>query len=337
MSRDGKINRGRSLSYYDKVKQQIKQYAHVENMHASLPDVQQYYQQKYNRDRSQALFGVSNYFEFYAKPLISAIKQTKKPDVISIGSGDGAVELGVAKLLNKAGVEFQFHLLELSPIQLDRARDRVSAEGLLDHFSFLETDLNNWEPSQQYAGAMAHHSLHHVVNLEHLFDGVKSSVLGCFCTMDMIGRNGHMRWPEVLEIVQRFWDILPAEKRKHRVLPNFEDGFYNHDCSTEGFEGIRAQDILPCLVDRFGFEAFYAYGGLVDPFVSRGFGHHYDMSKDWDRSFIDLVASLNDILLECGYIKPTQMHAVMNINLETVPRVYRNRTPEFCIRNQSSD
>jgi hypothetical protein len=321
--------------YAKRVQAQITQYAGVENMHA-LPDISGYWRAKFVRDAVRNVFGVERHLDFYAKPFLAAVQKTGNSNLVSIGAGDGAIELGVAKIMRQAGAKFRFHLLELSPIQIARGRRNAAEAGLTSCVTFIEADINTWKPSEEYAGVMAHHSLHHVQNLEGLFDEIKQSLLGCFCTMDMIGRNGHMRWPEVLQLVQLFWAIIPPEKRKHKVLPNFEQGFYNHDCSKEGFEGIRAQDILPCLVERFGFQSFYAFGGLIDPFISRGFGHHYDSKNDWDRSFIDLVGTLNDILIECGHIKPTQMHAIMTTDMDVTPKTYRGRTPTFCIRSMQN-
>jgi hypothetical protein len=71
----------------------------------------------------------------------------------------------------------------------------------------------------------------------------------------------------------------------------------------------------------------------VDPFVGRAFGRHYDAQNPWDTAFIDLVARLNDILINCGYIKPTQMFAVMTTDTKALPVVYGNRTPTFCRRS----
>jgi hypothetical protein len=318
-------------SYAKRLQAQISQYANVENMHRGLSDIAPYWKAKFIQKGVREVFDVRGQFEFYAKPFLKAMERSASGNLLSIGSGDAAVEIDVAKMMRKANADFCFELLELSPIQIQRAKRNVEKAGLTAYFEFTEEDVNQWSPNRQYAAIMAHHSLHHVQNLEGLFDSVKGCLLGYFCTMDIIGRNGHMRWPEVLELVQMFWAIIPAEKRKHATLKNFEKGFYNYDCSKQGFEGIRAQDILPCLVERFGFESFFAFGGLIDPFVGRGFGHHYDANKEWDRSFIDLVAYLNDVLIDCGYIKPTQMYAVMTTDAATIPKTYRGRTPEACI------
>ncbi len=96
---------------------------------------------------------------------------------------------------------------------------------------------------------MCHHALHHVLNLEHLISAIRASLhpKGCFVSIDVIGRNGHMRWPEALEFIERIWRFLPDEKRYHHVLKTSDQEYVNRDCSTKGFEGIRSQDILPIL------------------------------------------------------------------------------------------
>jgi SAM-dependent methyltransferase len=323
---------GAEEAYARRVASQITQYANVENMNAFFPDVALYWKSKYIRTTMLQIFGIQNHYQFYAQPFMRAIEKTRCHDIASIGCGDGLMETAIAKIMRDSGTEFNFHLLELSPNQIERAERNVSAAGLTQYFHFHEVDINRWNPPIKFAAFMAHHSLHHIQNLEHVFDAIKSSLLGCFCTMDVIGRNGHMRWPEVLELMQLIWSVLPEEKRKHKILPGFEKEFVNWNCATEGFEGIRAQDILPCLTHRFGFDGFFAYGGLTDPFVSRGFGHHYDMRNPQDRALIDLICTLNDLLIDLGHIKPTQMLAVMTPEATQLPRIFRRRTPEFCIR-----
>jgi hypothetical protein len=320
--------------YEARVKQQISQYAALsENMHTQESLIGEYYKDNFTRAASQAILGATSHINFYANYLGDSITKTGCVDIASVGSGDGSLEVQIAKKLKAAGKDFQFHLLELSPILVKQAEKILAENNLSNHFQLHETDLNNWEPSREYAGIMAHHSLHHIQNLENLFDAIDGSLLGYFCTMDMIGRNGHMRWPETLEIIQLIWKTLPPEKRQHQHIKGFEEEFINWDCSGEGFEGIRAQDILPELVNRFGFELFYAFGGIIDPFIGRGFRKNYDPGNPKDTAIIDLVGHLNELLLDLGQIKPTQMAAAMTRDRNQIPRVYKNRTPEFCIRH----
>jgi hypothetical protein len=318
--------------YEERIKAQIKQYANIDGDMHSIPDISSYYRNNFVKQQTAEIFGTTGVTEFYADPMIRSIERTGLSRIASIGPGDGTIELQIAKYLHARNVEFKFTLLELSPILLEKAVRNFHREGLADLLDPQEVDINTWSPTTEYACYMAHHSLHHIESLERLFDGVKASVLGNFVTMDMIGRNGHMCWPEVLEMVEKIWAFLPVDKRQHYALKGYEKQFINWDCSKQGFEGIRAQDILPLLVTRFGFEGFLGFGGLIDPFVSRGFGRHYNATVLEDRAFIDFLGHINDILLDLGYIKPTKMFAVMTKDMGTKTKCIGRRTPYFSVR-----
>jgi hypothetical protein len=156
---------------------------------------------------------------------------------------------------------------------------------------------------------------------------------GVFVTNDMIGRNGHMRWPEVLEFVESIWAFMPDRYKLNRQLNRFEAEFVNWDCSHEGFEGVRAQDILPLLNGTFEFESFLAFGGIVDVFVDRAFGHNFDPSSDIDKAFVDFLQLLGDRLTDAAVVKPTTMFAVMSKQTGLTTRVWRNWTPTACERH----
>ena len=141
-----------------------------------------------------------------------------------------------------------------------------------------------------------------------------------------------MRWPEALTLVRTLWNTLPDHYKYNHQLKRLEIEFDNWDCSKEGFEGIRAQDILPLLVERFSFELFIGWGGVIDIFIDRSFGHNFDPAKEWDRSFIDEVHRLNEESLENGLIKPTQILAAMSKSSRTTTRQYKHLSPRFCIR-----
>jgi len=327
---------GEGTDYQKKLEEQIQQYKTSENMHSQLSDIFAYWQQEYFRPRFRDICGVNNHLEFYWKPIAERIKLTGCCDLISFGSGDAQVELGVATGLKSEGIEdFRFHCVELSPIQIERAQEFVDKAGLTDNFVFVEADFNTWKSNGQiFAGAMCHHPLHHVLELEHLIPAIREALhpQGCFVSIDVVGRNGHMRWPEALEIIEHIWRFLPEEKRYHHILKSLDEEYVNRDCSTQGFEGIRAQDILPILRDNFEFETFFAFGNLIDVFTSRGFGANFNSNDELDKAFIDFVQYLNDLLIDLGHIKPTRMCAVMVLDENRSTRTYKNWSPEFCTR-----
>lgn len=326
----------KSKEYLKRIKEQVRQYENTENMHAQLSDIFRYWQEKYFKPRFTDVCQVNNHLEFYWKPFAKRINETGCKNIISFGSGDAQVEIGVAKGLKKEGIDnFRFYCVELSPIQIQRSREFLKKEDLEENFVFIESDFNTWQSDGQvFSGAMCHHALHHVQDLEHLIGAIRDSLhpQGCFVSIDVIGRNGHMRWPEALEIIERIWRFLPEEKRHHHILNTLDQEYVNRDCSTEGFEGIRSQDILPILNQNFKFEKFLAFGNLIDVFTSRGFGPSFDANNDIDKAFIDFIQYLNDLLIDQGYLKPTRMCAVMVLDSDITPKTYKNWTPEFCLR-----
>ncbi|MBM4362211.1 MAG: class I SAM-dependent methyltransferase, partial [Deltaproteobacteria bacterium] len=293
-------------------------YREVADIH-ELPEIAHYWSNRHLRPRLNSVFGTDGVADFFARPLARCVAGGTPSDpavVVSVGSGDASVELAVARRLRELGAPpFRIHCLEVSPVLLARAEEAVARAGLGDCFHLEATDLNRWSPSRRYAGAMAHHSLHHLVELERIFDGLAGALEpgGAFVANDMIGRNGHMRWPETLEVIERIWAFLDDRYKVNRQLRRLESEFVNWDCSTEGFEGVRAQDILPLLIERFQFDAFLAVGGITDVFVDRSFGHNYDPDDARDRAFIDFLQYLNDQLIDSGAIKPTTLFAVASV------------------------
>lgn len=180
---------------------------------------------------------------------------------------------------------------------------------------------------------MANHSLHHIEKLEHVFDWSHAhlSDRGTFATCDIIGRNGHMRWPEVEVVLQSLWTLLPEHHRTNRLRVGVEHRFINHDCSGEGFEGVRAQDILPLLLERFYPARFLGFGGLIDIFVDRCFGHNFNRNNPSDVAFINAVAVIGDALLDSGAATPTMMQAHFT-KAKTDPVYFRNRSAERSVR-----
>jgi SAM-dependent methyltransferase len=309
-----RASRDNDAAYDAKVQQELTQFKEITDVHA-LPEIFSYWSEKYLLPLCQSC-GVTGVDQFYAKYLFEAAQRTQvHPRFISIGAGNCDTEVRVAKLLRELGLtDFTLECLELNPAMLERGRQDAKENGVTENISFIKGDFNKWMPESTYCGVMANHSLHHVVNLEGLFDAIKSSLhpLGYFVTSDMIGRNGHQRWPEALTHVERIWEDLPSKYKYNAQLKRHESKFVNWDCSSEGFEGIRAQDILPLLVKRFDFPLFIGFANIISPFVDRGFGHNFDVNSQYDRELIDTIHALDEAGFKTGELKPTQMFAVMS-------------------------
>ena len=86
----------------------------------------------------------------------------------------------------------------------------------------------------------------------------------------------------------------------------------------------------------FSFEAFYAYGSLIDIFIDRGFGANYNPLNISDTQFIDFIEASNEQLISEGIVKPTIAFAVMRNEKIATAKIYKNWTPEFCLRQPLS-
>jgi SAM-dependent methyltransferase len=291
------------VSYEDSLAAEKKIYENCVDVH-NLPPIFHYWSNRHLLPKLQS-HGFTSPTDMFAQHLSRT--GPRPVHLLSLGSGNCDLEIALASTLT---ADFTFDCIDLNPAMLDRGRQ---ASGLSPNFNFITADLNTWTATAEYDAVIANQSLHHVVNLEGLFDQIKQSLRpgGQFLISDMIGRNGHQRWPEALDIVHEFWRKLPPSYRFNQIFGCYEELYQNWDCSVQGFEGVRSQDILPLLLDRFHFRLFLGYGNVIDPFIDRAFGHHFDPAKEWDLAFIDQVHQRDEQELASGRLKPTHMLAVV--------------------------
>lgn len=323
------------LEYADRLKGELANFRNVQNVHG-LPDIFHYWSQKYLLPKFVALNipGVTELFVRYVADACR-VKPGEMCHVASLGTGNCEAEVAMAEQLVASGItRFQLDCIEVNPQMLARGRALASSKQMLPYLKFVESDVKHWECDKQYSVIVANQSLHHFQDLEVLFGKVRLAIghSGVFVVSDVIGRNGHMRWPEALGVVQEVWRTMPDRYKYNHLLSRYEPMYENWDCSVGGFEGIRAQDILPLLTHTFKFEMFLAYGNIIDIFIDRAFGHNFDAQVDVDRAFIDRIAQLDEELLAAGTIKPTHLIASMRNSSTMNRQVYRHFTPDFCLR-----
>jgi SAM-dependent methyltransferase len=232
------------------------------------------------------------------------------------------------------GPAFVIECLDVNRAMLSRGRAKAAAAGVAEHIAIAPVDLNRWRPTVRYDAVIANQSLHHIVALEPLFDAVAGSLAphGLFIVSDMIGRNGHKRWPEALAIVDEFWRELPDAYRFDRQRRKQQRDYPDVDYASRGFEGIRAQDILPLLIQRFAFDEFIGFANAIDPFVDRSFGPNFSVDRDWDRDFIDRVHARDEAAILSGAITPTHMLAAMCVGRDGANRFADGLSPRAAVR-----
>jgi GT2 family glycosyltransferase/ubiquinone/menaquinone biosynthesis C-methylase UbiE/glycosyltransferase involved in cell wall biosynthesis len=321
--------------YTRKIQQELTIFENRANVH-DLPNIYHYWSNKYLFPLLEEA-GYSAIDDFFSSNLLVAKNRTGSSIArfVSIGAGNCDMEVSIAKNLINAGCRtFILECLEINPAMLERGKEIARENGVIDNMRFVEADFNTWVANDKYDGVMANQSLHHVTELEHLFDQINSALQanGSFVINDIIGRNGHQYWPEALEIVNQFWKELPENYKFNVILNRLEEEYDNWDCSTEGFEGIRAQDILPLLLRQFQCEKFVTFGNLINVFVDRCFGHHFNPESEWDRDFIDRVHAEDVTGFKNGTLTPTHMLAVFVKTLNYTPYYANGIDPVSAVR-----
>jgi SAM-dependent methyltransferase len=161
-------------------------------------------------------------------------------------------------------------------------------------------DANFLKLSSTYDVVLAHASLHHFINFEHIFPEIHEhlSPNGVFIAYEPVPRNGMLLWPETKELVDRLFAALPTRFRRLKGAHGLvvHESFPDVDHSQGGFECIRSQDVVPLLERFFDVQAKVSGNAFTRRFVDGGFGANYDLSREEDRALLDLLLAFDDVL-----------------------------------------
>jgi SAM-dependent methyltransferase len=320
----------------DRREAELRIYRAVEHVH-DLPKISDYWFGKHIVPMLEPL-GFRNSIELFrvyiARVCRADTAQTCR--ILSIAAGDCASEIGVAEWLRRNSIHnFRFECLDINPAVLERARSAAASKGVAAEFEFRIADMDTWLPERSYQVILAIQCLHHFPRLEMAFGKISDALdpAGYFVADDMIGRNGHQRWPEAKVHVEAFWGELPARYKYNHAFKTQDKDPCDYDFSRDSYEGVRSQDILRLLVERFHFEVFAGFANVIDVFVERTYGPNFDPGNAWDRDFIDRVHALDVREMDAGRIKPTHMYAAMMKTAGHPMRFHAHWSPQYCIRN----
>lgn len=301
-----------------------------------LPEIFHYWSNTYVRPQLEAI-GFSSPDDFFFRTIAAeAARLGRTVRCLSVGAGRCETEIALVLRLQQQGVtDVALVCTDLNAQLLQAGRHAAQAAGMAGRFSFEVADINRRRLDQRFDVVLANQCLHHFVALETILDNIHAALTddGVFATSDVIGRNGHQLWPEALAEFLVFWRELAPRQRYDRVLRRTFTSYLNYDHADVGFEGIRAQDILRLLVERFEFEVFAPYACIALPLVERRFGANFDASNPDDRAFVDRLALRERLLLETGTVKPTQLIAALRKRAVSALRTTTRFSPAECIRH----
>lgn len=326
---------GQGLEYDERLARERETFADQVDLHQDLPPSAHRWSSRHVQPQLAAL-GIASVSELITSQIRERAEQrTGDVVVLSLGSGNGDQELGWLRTLAEVGVDnVRMRLLELNPAMQERAAVAAEELGFAGRVECLTADFNTWCADSEHDVVVGFQALHHVLDLDHLYRQIRASLdpAGVLVVHDMIGRNGHRRWPEALEVIERLWSTLPPELRRNAISGEIDEHYGDLDCAVDGFEGIRAQDVLPVLLNYLHPSVFFSFGNVIDPFIDRVYGHNLDLGDERHRAFIDHVGTLDDSLIDLGIITPTHLTALFHPSPQPL-RVHGTRTPERSVRD----
>ncbi len=196
--------------------------------------------------------------EEYRRLVRSAVSHG--PDVLELGCGEGALSLAIAK------ERCRVTGLDLSEKRVECATSQAVQAGLSDRAVFSVADLNHVTlPRQAYSCVVAHDSLHHILQLDHLFSEVRKTLKpgGTFLVMDYCGM-GHIRkiMAAGLTALLPTYQPYSAKWRSRKLLRSFLAGEESKRSainsgeasalhSESPFEGISQESLIRTLPATF--------------------------------------------------------------------------------------
>ncbi len=225
-------------------------------------------------------------------------------EVLSLGSGYCGHEIDLARRLPRP---YRVHCTDINEQIFEKAKQIARAEALEVEFRVADLNHIQVEPGR-YHLVFAHAALHHVINLERLFEQVSAGLApgGVFHVVDVVGENRKLIWDENQRYANALLALLPASvTRGAQVVVEAVD---------EGMEGIRQQETLPMLHQAFT-PIFELRHGAFMRFICTHpeLGPALDPRDPDRRRLIDFLIASDDCAVRHGILRPLELWGVYRV------------------------
>ena len=241
--------------------------------------------------------------------IVSFCNTIDHPRILSLGCGYGGVELGIARQLNKP---FQITAVDLNGQLFTRAGQEAKANGF--DICFMALDLNYVKIHENsFDLIFAHASLHHLLNLEHVFLQIHRGLSenGRLIVQDIIGKTQVLFWKDnvdrAIEIVRQ----MPA--RYKAGIPDKQAIIapYVEPATQKGMEGIRQEEIPALLESFFTPVKVFPYGAFMRLICTHPeLGKRLDPDRPADRKYMERIFKIDLQLIAQDKLRPTEMLGV---------------------------
>jgi SAM-dependent methyltransferase len=223
---------------------------------------------------------------------VAARAPGQKLRILSLCSGEARIEEGLLRQAPSDSV--QLTVFDLNPDLLKTAKRRLAplceVKGIVGDVN--EIDLRG----RSFDIILCVSGLHHVVELEHLFDQIAGALRpdGEFWSIgETLGRNGGRMFPEAYDAGNAFFHRLPPKYRTNRVLGRIDEDMTNMDFSIGCFEGIRCESIVPTIERHFEPLHVSRHNCIIWRLFSTAYADNYDTSLAGDLALIEEAVDID--------------------------------------------
>jgi len=238
-----------------------------------------------------------------------------KLNLLSLGSGTGDWEIG---LLEKNPLKIRCELIDINDELLIGAKDYAKKHNL--DLSVKVQDINKIQLDKSfYDFIVVRSSLHHFIELEHIFQQVNKSLNdgGEFIVMgEVIGRNGEKLYPETKKAAQKIFDVLPEKFRFNDYTKKIDDEVPDMDFSKNSFESIRSEEIVPLLEENFHTKECVKFDGFLSLLFDFRYGTNYDLNNNLDKSLVEALANLDLFYISNSILKPVCLFGIYSKKID---------------------
>jgi SAM-dependent methyltransferase len=247
-----------------------------------------------------------NYFRApsVTKVLADLLGDQKVTRGLEIGGGLGQQAINCYKML---GAE-RFDVLDLSSYAVEHGNQSARENGLNIHYSVADLNTDTL-PADTYDLIIANGSMHHIKNLEHIFEQINRALRpgGALFINEYVGPN-YVQWTEKqLGIMNQLAAVLPDRLNRFRerndaVVREITriplDIFAKHDPS----ESVRSSEILPMMHRYMDVVEVRPFGHTILYELLRGRIHNYDQKSEADDTILRLLCVFEKVLIDEGVL-----------------------------------
>jgi len=228
--------------------------------------------------------------------------------ILSLGCGHGGFELEIAGLLGS--YSYELVAVDLNPNLHAEAKARANAGAL--RIIWDQIDLNFVEiPEESFDVIYAHASLHHLLNLEHVFKQIARGLKpdGRFVMLDMIGKAEVLFWPENLDAAVGLVRKMPEKYKPGISEPYTVVAPYTQ--AYVGTEGIRQEEIPIIAATWLDPIKSFTYNSVIRILCTHPIiGKAMDPDDGEDRLYLEQLFEYDLRMIREQRLRPTEMFAV---------------------------